>query len=72
VYVYDFEECGEHGNNADGDGNGSIKSDNNDTKHDAEPESFADANCEPESGVEPRTESEPEWKPDTDAESDAG
>jgi hypothetical protein len=69
VYVYNVEECGEHGNsnNADGDWNGSRESVN----HEAEPESFADSYCEPESGVESRTrtESEPARQPEASAKS---
>ena len=54
MYVYNFEECGEHGNsnNADGDWNGSIESDNHDAEHDAQPKAVAEPDCEPESGVE--------------------
>jgi len=54
VYVYNVEDHGEHGKGADanGHGNGSIKSVNHDAEHDAQSESITEPDCESESGVE--------------------
>jgi hypothetical protein len=46
VYFYNVEEHGEQGksrHHANGDGNGSIESVNDDAKHDAKPEAIAES-----------------------------